>query len=48
MEDWGKRMEEASKRVEEAQKSGDQAAAEKAMQEMMATMGVKPGAANTQ
>jgi hypothetical protein len=42
MEDWGQRMEAASKRLEAAQQSGDQAAAEKAMQEMMATMGMKP------
>lgn len=42
MEQWSQRMEAASKKMEEAQKSGDQAAAEKAMQEMMATMGMKP------
>lgn len=42
MEEWSQRMEAASKKMEEAQKSGDQAAAEKAMQEMMATMGMKP------
>lgn len=45
MEDWSKRMEATSKKLEDAQKSGDQAAAQQAMQEMMANMGMKPGAA---
>ncbi len=42
MEDWGKRMDAANKKLEEAQKSGDQAATEAAMREVMATLGANP------
>jgi uncharacterized protein YqgC (DUF456 family) len=46
MEDWSKRMETANKRLEEAQKSGDSAAAEQAMREMMATLASNPARAD--
>jgi hypothetical protein len=42
MEDWGQRMEAAQKRLEEARKSGDSAAAEQAMREVMATLASNP------
>lgn len=44
MEDWSKRMEAANKKLEEAQKSGDKAATEQAMKEVMATLGMNPAA----
>lgn len=42
MEDWSKRMEAANKKLEEAQKSGDAAAAEQAMREVMSTLAATP------
>jgi hypothetical protein len=45
MEDWSKRMEAANKRLEEAQKSGDQAAVDQALRDVMATLGTNPAGA---